>query len=275
MNQPAVTHMPKLSIAEFRKFQKLIFEIAGISMPEAKQTLVESRLSKRLRQLEMNKFGDYHTFITHPANSAELQTAVDLLTTNETFFFREPEHFEFLRKKALQHTGGVFRVWSAASSSGEEAYSIAMILDDVLGGGRWEVVGTDISTRVLERARIAHYPTERIDSIPKPLLKRYCLKGMGEEEGTLLITRELRDRVRFLHNNLLSPRKDLGQFDVIFLRNVMIYFDVPTKQKVVSGLLPYLKKGGHFLVGHSESLNGVSADLIAVRPTIYARRRST
>lgn len=261
----------QLSQAEFRKFQKLIFELAGIAMPEEKMTLVATRLGKRLKALQLETYGEYFALVTAAGNGEEQQMLIDLLTTNETFFFREPEHFEFLRQCAKRHARGQFRVWSAASSSGEEAYSIAMVLDDTLGAGNWEVIGTDISTRVLERARIGHYPVDRIDGIPRELLRRYCLKGLGDEAGTLLIARELRANVRFLYGNLMSPRKDIGLFDVIFLRNVMIYFDMPTKRKVVAGLVPYLKKGAHLLVGHSETLNGVTESLLAVRPTIYCR----
>ena len=148
---------------------------------------------------------------------------------------------------------------------------MAMVLADVLGAGNWEVVGTDISTRVLSKAQAGHYPVDRIDGIPPALLKKYCLKGVREQAGTLLIIRELREHVRFLHSNLMAPRKDIGMFDVIFLRNVMIYFDNDTKRKVIANLLPYLKTDGHFIVGHSESLNGLTTELVPVQPTVYRR----
>lgn len=260
-----------ISTAEFKQFQKLIFDLAGIRLSEAKKLLLVGRLSKRVKQFGFSRFGDYFNFVTDQANAQELQTMVDLLTTNETYFFREPKHFDFLRQVASAARGQTFRIWSAAASSGEEAYSMAMVLADVLGTASWEVVGTDISSRVLAKAQGGLYPTERIDGIPLPLLKKYCLKGINEQEGTLLIIRELRERVRFLHSNLMSPRKDLGSFDLIFLRNVMIYFDNDTKRKVIANLLPYLKSGGHFIVGHSESLTGITNDLLAIQPTIYRR----
>lgn len=261
-----------ISDAEFNKFQKLIFEIAGISLADGKQVLLVGRLTKRLKHFGFDTFGQYYRFVTDSQNPGERQIMVDLLTTNETYFFREPKHFEFLRDIATQRrSSGNFRVWSAASSSGEEAYSIAMVMAEVLGGNAWEVVGTDISSRVLDKARSGHYPLTRTNGIPTHLLKKFCLKGMGEHDGTLLIAKELRNRVTFHHSNLMDPRKGLGQFDIIFLRNVMIYFDNETKRKVINNLLPYLKSNGFFLIGHSESLNGITDDLLPLRPTIYRR----
>jgi chemotaxis protein methyltransferase CheR len=270
-----VTDSPSLgnisiSKAEFGQFQKLIFQIAGISMSDAKQVLLVGRLSKRLKALGCHTFGEYFRLVTSETGAKERQTMVDLLTTNETYFFREPKHFDFLRERAASHRkGGTFRAWSAASSSGEEAYSMAMILAETLGDTPWEILGTDISTKVLTKAQYGQYPLERTDGIPINLLKKYCLKGLGEHTGTLLITKELRERVQFLHCNLMTPRHGLGQFDVIFLRNVMIYFDSDTKRKVVANLLPYLKRDGHFIVGHSESLNGLTNHLVPTCPTIY------
>lgn len=263
-----------ITAKEFAQFRTLIHQVAGIHLSDAKRVLLVGRLSKRLKELNLQSFGQYFQYVTGPGAADELQVMVDLLTTNETYFFREPKHFEFLHKEALQHRAhgeGSFRVWSAASSTGEEAYSIAMVLADALGGAPWEVVGTDISTQVLAKAERGHYTTDRISGIPQAHLKKYCLKGLREQTGTLLICRELRERVRFLQSNLLSPEQGIGQFDVIFLRNVMIYFDNPTKSKVVSNLLPFLKPNGHFIVGHSETLSGLTQALTAIQPTVYRR----
>lgn len=262
----------KISDVEFVQFQRLIFQIAGISLSERKKELVVVRLAKRLDHLGLLSFAQYYRHVSKSENAAERQIMVDLLTTNETYFFREPKHFDFLQDVAARHRAGLpFRVWSAASSTGEEAYSIAMVLADTIGPSGWEIVGTDISTRVLEKARQGHYSLERTDGIPRSLLQKYCLKGMGNYAGSLLISRELRARVEFLHTNLMSPANGLGIFDVIFLRNVMIYFDPDTKRKVIGNLLPYLKSDGHLLIGHSESLNGITSDLVAVQPSIYKR----
>ena len=258
---------------EFSQFQRFIYDAAGISMASGKQALVSGRLSKRLAHYQLGSYGDYMRLLESRSQPAELQIAVDLLTTNETYFFREPKHFALLRELALdaKAKGKSMRVWSAASSSGEEPYSIAMVLDDVLGEAPWEVLGTDISTRVLQRARTGHYPMERAAQMPPAYLKRYCLKGQGAEAGTLLIERGLRQRVQFQHLNLNQPLPTLGTFDVIFLRNVMIYFNLETKRQVVARLLAQLRPGGYFLVGHSESLNDISSAVVAAAPSVYRK----
>ena len=196
---------------------------------------------------------------------------IDLLTTNETYFFREPQHFDFLRDVAIKDRrgSGTFRIWSGASSSGEEAYSMAMVLAEHRSDGPWEVFGSDISMTVLARARAGIYTQERISGIPPAYLRKYCLKGVRSHEGKLLIDNALKQRVSFAQVNLTLPITGVGQFDVIFLRNVMIYFDAETKRKVVENMLPSLKPGGYFIVGHSESLNGITTRLKTLKPTIY------
>lgn len=265
--------MAVLTDQEYRQFSELIYRIAGISMSEAKKPLISSRLAKRLKHCQFDSYGDYFDFITSAQGKPELQEAVDALTTNETHFFREPKHFDFLRQRIVagRQPGRTLRIWSAACSSGEEPYSIAMVLDEMLVKEPWEVVASDISTRVLDKARSGLYPMERMPEIPKHYLSRYCLKGVGEHEGTLLIEKSLRDRVRFLPHNLTQAPPRLELFDVIFLRNVMIYFDQNTKSQVVSRLLTLLRPGGYFLVGHSESLNGVNDVLRSVAPAIYTK----
>jgi chemotaxis protein methyltransferase CheR len=200
---------------------------------------------------------------------------VDLLTTNETYFFREPQHFDFLKQEILPAAkpGQTFRVWSAAASIGAEAYTIAMVLADKFGvDGAWEILGTDISNSVLEQARRGHYRLAETEKIPKEYLKKYCLKGKGAQEGTFLIDKRLRQHVSFEQMNLNTEGgKKVGDFDVIFLRNVLIYFDIPTKQRVVGNLIPCMKKGGYLIVGHSESLNGITSALVQVKPTVYRR----
>jgi len=258
---------------EFMQFQRFIYDAAGIFMANGKQALVSGRLAKRLAHYQLDSYSDYLRLLESRAQPAELQVAVDLLTTNETYFFREPKHFTLLRDLALdaRDNGRTLRVWSAASSSGEEPYSIAMVLADVLGEAPWEVLGTDISTRVLERARTGHYPMERASQMPDAYLKRFCLKGQGSEAGTLLIERSLRQRVQFQHLNLNQSLPRLGSFDVIFLRNVMIYFNLETKRQVVARLLAQLRPGGYFLIGHSETLNDINDTLVPVAPSIYRK----
>jgi chemotaxis protein methyltransferase CheR len=258
---------------EFSQFQRFIYDAAGIFMANGKQALVSGRLAKRLAHYQLDTYGDYLRLLESRSQPAELQVAVDLLTTNETYFFREPKHFALLRDLAqdARDKGKTLRVWSAASSSGEEPYSIAMVLADVLGEAAWEVLGTDISTRVLERARTGHYPMERASQMPPAYLKKFCLKGQGSETGTMLIERGLRQRVQFQHLNLNQPLPRIGSFDVIFLRNVMIYFNLETKRQVVARLLAQLRPGGYFLIGHSETLNDINDTLVAVAPSIYRK----
>lgn len=256
---------------EFELYRDLIFDIAGISLAPVKKALVAGRLGKRLRFYGLNSYHDYYQLISAPVNRNELQVAVNLLTTNETYFFRETKHFDFLRSEVLskRQQGQVFRVWSAASSTGEEAYSIAMLLADCLGDAPWEILASDISTRVLEDARKGIYPLTRTRDIPPQYLKRYCLKGTGVYEGKLLVEQSLRDRVEFRQLNLNETLPELGRFDAIFLRNVLIYFNQETKRQVVQRLQPFLKPDGYFLVGHSETLHGVNETLQQVQPSVY------
>lgn len=266
-------HNTPLRDDEFRQFQSWIYQAAGISLSDAKKALVAGRLFKRLKFHQLSSYGDYFRFIMSGGSTAELQIALDLLTTNETYFFREPKHFDFLRDQVLPNLapGRACRIWSAASSSGEEAYTIAMTLAEALVSKPWDVFGSDISSHVLAIARAGHYPMARARNIPEPLLKKYCLKGTGRQEGTFLIDRPLRSHVEFAQVNLNHPLPDVGMFDVIFLRNVMIYFDQETKQQVVSRILPQLKSGGYFMVSHSESLNGVTDQLTLIKPSIYQK----
>ena len=263
--------MNTLSDIEFGHFQRFIFEAAGITLSSAKKALVSGRLSKRLQARRLVSFTDYLKLLSSGDDAEEVQTAVDLLTTNETYFFREPKHFELLRDVARKSAGQPLRIWSAASSTGEEAYSMAMVLADTLKHQPWEVVGSDISTRVLQRARIGHYPLERARHIPEPFLKRYCLKGIESQTGTLLVDRAIRQRVAFTQVNLNEHLPNLGTFDVVFLRNVMIYFNGDTKRQVVGRILATLKRGGHFCIGHSETLNDINDTLVQVAPSIYRK----
>jgi chemotaxis protein methyltransferase CheR len=264
--------IPALTDPEFEILRKLLYEAVGIHLTAEKKALVSGRLSKRVGDLGLKSFGEYFRRIGGP-DPEERQWAFNALSTNETSFFREPEHFRFLADDILPQAqpGRAFRVWSAASSSGEEAYSIAMVLAERLGDGPWEVVGSDINTQVLELARRGLYPMDRAKTIPKPYLRAYCLKGTGPHEGAFLVDAGLRRRVSFLQANLVAPLPRLGLFDLIFLRNVLIYFDPPTKRRVVDNLLPHLQPGGYFFSGHSESLTGMVGGLAGVKPAIYRK----
>lgn len=266
--------VPKLTMLEYKKIRDFIYDEAGIDLGDRKQMLVSSRLSKRLRHYQLSSFKEYIKIIDTKGHELERQMATDLLTTNETYFFREPEHFNYLKKNVLAtHTRGQkFRVWSAASSSGEEAYSISMVLDDFFGQTTpWEIFGSDISSRIIEKARKGLYPTMRIDGISKDFLKRYCLKGKGEFDGFLLVDKKLRSKCRFQQVNLIKELPEVGLFDVIFLRNVLIYFDAETKEKIVKQLVTTLKPGGILFIGHSESLKGMDLGIKLMAPTTYQK----
>ncbi|MFZ2852680.1 MAG: protein-glutamate O-methyltransferase CheR [Rhodocyclaceae bacterium] len=260
---------------EFTLFQRLIYKIAGISLNDSKKILLVGRLTRRLKVYEFGTFTQYYRMLASGENPEELQTMVDLLTTNETYFFREPKHFDFLRDEIIRKRSSPapFRVWSAASSSGEEIYTLAMVLADSLPNTPWEIVGSDISTQVLAKAATGHYSLARTEGIPPAFMKKYCLKGVRAHAGTFLIVPELRKRTSFYQINLTQAvDSEIGDFEVIFLRNVMIYFDPETKAKVINNLLPRLKRGGHLIIGHSETLNGLKIPpLETIRPTIYRK----
>ncbi len=261
---------------EFAQFQRFIFDAAGITLSSAKKALVTGRLAKRLEHCKVDSYGAYLRLLVSGTVPDEVQIAVDQLTTNETYFFREMKHFDFLREQALAARARAqpFRVWSAASSSGEEAYSIAMVLADCMETTSWEVLGSDISTKVLEGAARAMYSTERARHVPPAYLRRFCLRGSGEYADKLLIDRSLRARVRFQQVNLNTALPELGQFDIVFLRNVLIYFNDDTKRQVVSRVISGIKPGGHFFIGHSESLNGINSTVEPLSPSIYRKPQS-
>jgi chemotaxis protein methyltransferase CheR len=274
---PSAAHGPgrvAISDAEFDAVRRFIRDAAGIHLSTAKKALVCSRLHKRLAACQVASYTAYLQIVSDAANALERQVAIDLLTTNETYFFREPAHFEALadhaRRRAL-HQQELLRAWSAASSTGEEAFSMAMTLADVLGCQRWEVLGTDISTRVVAQACAARYPMTRASRVTPEHLKRYCLKGVGAQAGMLRIAQSLRDRVRFAQANLMRSLPELGTFDVIFLRNVLIYFDLAGKAAVLGNVTARLRPGGLLCVGHAESLQGIAHGLVPIAPSMYRR----
>jgi chemotaxis protein methyltransferase CheR len=261
-----------ISDRDFALFQALMHDVAGIHLSTAKKQLVCGRLSKRLRERGLSDYGAYYALLQASGEDAELQTCVDLLTTNETYFFREPKHFEFLCRQILPgFRGAPFRAWSAACSSGEEPYSIAMAAQEVLGDGAWQVLGSDISTQVLGHARRATYTLERARNLTPEQLRKYCLKGVRSQAGTLRVHPMLGERVEFGRINLNRPLPAVGRFDVIFLRNVMIYFDMEVKRAVIARLLHQLNPGGWLFVGHSESLNGICDTVRTVAPAVYRK----
>ncbi|WP_245591035.1 CheR family methyltransferase [Deefgea rivuli] len=261
------------SDAEMALFQGFFQQAIGLYLSANKKSLLTGRLAARINELELPDLRAYHQLITTPGEEAEQQRAIDLITTNETYFFRESGHFTFLAQKilpALARHADV-RIWSAASSTGEEAYSIAMLLDQHRKTMPWHIEASDISSRVLSYAKRGLYPLQRGEKIPDHYLKQHCLRGSDAYEGHFLVQQQLRDRVHFSQKNLLELPHNLGLFDVIFLRNVLIYFDPPTKVQVIQNICHHLKPGAWLFIGHAESLNGldVNLKLKSCGPSIY------
>jgi len=263
-----------LSDNEFIIVQKLIFNEVGIELQFSKKLLVQSRLLKRLLHYGFDSYLDYIRLIQ--INSEERVEMINLITTNETYFFREINHFEYLQKIIIpaHPFKQKLRFWSAASSVGAEAYSAAMILDSTMAKSDWEVVGSDINTEVIKKARVGLYPENWVNKIPIQLRQKYCLKGRGQHEGQFLIDRSIVQNIDFDTGNLLKPNLKVGMFDVIFLRNVLIYFDNETKQLVVDNVLRNLKVGGYFFISLTENLNMINTqDLEVVDTSVYKKIR--
>ncbi len=262
----------QISDRAFSTVAEAFHKVSGIRLEASKRQMVIGRLQRLAGERGLDNLDDYVNQVVVGGDERELVRVIDRLTTNETYFFREPAHFEHLGRIVAQRTPGTpFRVWSAASSSGEEAYSIAMLLADRIGPSGWEVVGTDLSTTVVSAAQRALYPMDRAKDTPQPYLKKFCLKGQGPYEGKLLIDKSLRKNVHFLQANLTQTLPDIGMFDVVFLRNVLIYFDPPSKLDIVKRVIPQIKRGGYLFTGHSESLSQIPSGLVHKQPAVYAR----
>lgn len=268
------TKLQDISEREFNQIRDLLFDKTGITLSDAKKPLVSGRLAKRLRHFQFENFGDYYQYLaSEKFVGDEMQVFMNLLTTNETHFFREIAHFEFLKNHILtKHPAATtFRMWSAASSSGEEAYSAAMVIARDRGDKPWDILATDINSNVLRTASQGIYPLAVSKEIPNTLLKAFCLRGVGNQSGNFVIDKQLKRHVEFKQLNLNNHLPDIGQFDLIMLRNVMIYFSNETKQQIVQQMLPKLKKGGYFIIGHSENLNFFKSQLKLVKPSIYMK----
>ncbi len=273
--------VPVLHDRDFGKFQDLIYQVSGILLATHKRSLLVGRLARRLRQLGLRSFREYYGLVVDRED--ELRSMLDLITTNETRFFREPKHFDLLIERLLPEwyadaARGVrpkrLRIWSAGCATGEEPYSIAMILRHWFPPStEWslEVFATDLSSRALGRARDGIYPLEHANDIPIPFRNRFLLRGVGQESGRIKIAAEVSSLVHFQRLNLNdSSYPFIGRFDAIFCRNVLIYFGANAKVRVVDQLLDQLVPGGHFFIGHAETLNGITARASRVIPTVYA-----
>jgi chemotaxis protein methyltransferase CheR len=272
--------IPDLATEEFQLFQALVLRESGIHLGAKNRAMLVSRLWKRLRALELNSFSSYYRRVK--ADSQEMVHMLDCICTNETHFFREPAAFECLRSRVFPewvaeadagNRGRTLRVWSAACSTGEEAYSLAMtVLTHFPPSAGWnvEVLGTDLSTKVLARASAGIWPVEKISSVPVDYQRKFLLKGFGPEQGKIKAVEELRKVVRFQRLNLTQePLPVTGPFDLIFCRNVLIYFQWETKIKVVDRLGKYLTPNGYLFLGHAESVHSVADKLRFVAPKAF------
>ena len=276
---------PDMSDREFALFSDLIYRHAGITLPPAKKTMLVSRLLKRLRTLGLQSFTEYYNYITTPeGHQAEFIHAVDMISTNKTEFFRESSHFTFLREVVLPGLVGQGRcqgkrkitAWSAGCSSGEEPYTLAMVMTEhlkIYGGGQFSILATDISHRMLDKARCAVYAGPEVQGVPESYLRKYFMRGIKEQEGYYRVAPELSDRITFQYLNLMEgffPFR--GPIDIIFCRNVMIYFDHKTRTNLVERFYDRLVDGGYLFIGHSETLHGMKTDFKPAGPTVYRKR---
>jgi chemotaxis protein methyltransferase CheR len=276
------TDVMRLEDRDFDFLCRLIYEQSRIRLGPDKRTLVTSRLAKRLRQLQLPDYHEYCQMLRSPAGEEELHFLIDRISTNHTRFFREMKHFDFLREKVLPPWRAqlnakkeVFRIWSAACSSGEEPYSLAIHFAEHLApadSNAWQIEASDISTRVLEIAGRGIYDEEKLGDINPELLHRHFQKGMHQWQGHFRIKEELRRRINFHHLNLLEAGYPFSKpFHLILCRNVMIYFDRPTQETLIRQLAEQLVPGGYLMVGHSESLSGIKHSLRLAQPAIYQK----
>lgn len=271
-----------LSEADFRRISELVYDHCGINLHDGKKELVRARLAKRLREGRFRTFSDYIQHVLDDPTGREFSVLVDSLSTNLTKFFREDQHFEYMRTQLLpriitsKQRGGAFRIrgWSAGCSSGEEPYSIAItLLEAIQGKGRWDVklLATDVSTRILERAKKGIYEKDRIDPISLPLRNRYLIRRREGAREKFEVGPALRELIIFRYLNLMQEWPIKGPLDFIFCRNVMIYFDKPTQGRLINRFYDLLGPGGVLFTGHSESLTGIEHAFKYVQPTVYMK----
>ena len=263
-----------LSQRDFNLIADLAFETAGIDLKEGKRELVQARLAKKMREGRFASFDQYYHHVLDDRTGEELTSLLDALTTNFTSFLREIAHFDFLRKTILPEIKGPIRVWSAACSTGEEPFTIAFCLLEELGMnalGRISILATDISTKVLATAQRAAYQAERFRECPSDWPRKYLLRGSGRSEGWCLVKPEIRRRIEFRRLNLMESVRLPQPVHVIFIRNVMIYFNKDTQEQLVNRLAACLETGGYLLIGHSESLTGLQHPYQYIQPAIYRK----
>jgi chemotaxis protein methyltransferase CheR len=275
-------HDHSLSAQAYRTIVEVVYEHSRIKLGNDKQTLLSNRLGKRLRELGLSSYDEYCNKLKAFGAQDEIEHLVDLISTNHTRFYREPDHFTYLTEKILpglipklQSERTPLRIWSAASSSGEEPYTLAIVLSEYLRAHpsvTWKIEASDISRSIIAKAERAIYRMDAVEPVPMELLRRYFQKGVGEHDGYCRVRKELREKVRYARVNLFQDEYPITpKQHVIFCRNVMIYFDIPSREEAVRRLARFLAPGGYLIVGHSESLMGVRHSLVGIKQGIYQK----
>ncbi len=270
-----------LNDADFTKLSNFIYVNYGIKLPISKKIMLQSRLASRLKINGIKSYADYTKYVlSGEASEIEIVNMIDLVSTNKTDFYRESAHFDFMKEVVLPDflvadSRQPLKIWSSASSSGEEAYTIAMVISEFIENNRkidFEILGTDISARILEKAKLGIYPLDRVDVIPLSQKKKYLLRSKDQENPMVRIVPSLRAKARFQRLNLMDTSYNVPKdFDIIFCRNVLIYFDRETQEKVINKLCMHLKPGGYFFLGHSESISGIDVPLKPLKPTMFVK----
>ncbi len=265
-----------MNAASFREFQEIAYEQAGIHLREGKAALVQARLAKRLRELGLRSEEEYLSRLRGADAREEIILFLDAISTNFTKFFREPDHFELLREDVLAalHAGQRrFRFWCAGCATGEEPYTVAMTVSELLGTADWRILATDLSTRALARASAGVYGDEEVADVPARHREKFLTRERREDgSSTWTVSKRLRERIVFHRLNLARhPYPMTGPLDAVFCRNVMIYFDRPMRALLVGEVERLVKPGGRFFIGHSETLNGIETVLQVERPSVYRR----
>ncbi|MDD4951799.1 MAG: chemotaxis protein CheR [Desulfovibrionaceae bacterium] len=270
--------LPAMTEGQFRSLGGLITARLGIKLPSSKKTMLEARLARRLRSLGLSSWEDYCGLVLGPGGGAEMCALISAVTTNTTSFFREPRHFEILVQTVLpglwEVRSGGLSVWSAGCSTGEEAYTLAMVLSEFgrqRPGFGFNVLATDVSRSALEAAARAVYPMDGIGRIPDAMRQRYLLRGRGASEGLVRVAPEIRAKVRFAHQNFMDEFCFEGCHEVVFCRNVVIYFDRAVQVRLFRRICARLAPGGYLFIGHSESLAGMDLPLGQAAPTVYRK----
>ncbi len=272
----------KMTDDDFNRLSSFVYEELGIKMPYPKKIMLQGRLQKRVSDLKLKSFKEYIDFVFSKEGQAdEIIKMIDLITTNKTDFFREPTHFDYLTSTVLpeicssRNSRRTIRIWSAGCSSGEEPYTIAIVMKEFLQNHPdydFEIYATDISLRILQKAATAVYPIDRIEIVPQTLKKKYFLKSKDAVTRTVRLVPEIRSKIHFQRLNFMDSYYAVEkEFDIVFCRNVLIYFDRQTQQDVICKLASKLKPDGYFFLGHSESITNMKVPLRQIKPTIFRK----